>query len=85
MSDDMLLIWLVVGAVAGLIAGTIVKGRWGGLVGDNIVIGIIGAFAVGGLLTELGVSIGSGPISVIATAALGAVALLALSRMARAA
>jgi uncharacterized membrane protein YeaQ/YmgE (transglycosylase-associated protein family) len=75
---------LIVGAVAGWLAGMIVKGGGFGLVGD-IVIGIIGAVVGGWLLTTLGVTIGAGLISVIATATLGAVSLLAVLRMARAA
>ena len=82
MSNEMILIWLVVGAIAGWLAGTIVKGGGFGLLGD-IVIGIIGAFVGGWLLTQLGVSIGTGIVSVIATATIGAVALLALLRMVR--
>jgi uncharacterized membrane protein YeaQ/YmgE (transglycosylase-associated protein family) len=83
MSGEMILIWLIVGAVAGWLAGVIVKGGGFGLVGD-IVIGIIGAFVGSWLLLQLGVSIGAGLIGVIATATLGAVALLALLRLARA-
>lgn len=83
MSGELILIWLIVGAVAGWLAGMIVKGGGFGLVG-NIVIGIIGAFVGGWLFTVLGVTIGSGLISVILTATLGAVALLAVLRMARA-
>jgi len=82
MSTEMLLIWLVVGAVAGWLAGVIVKGGGFGLLGD-IVVGIIGAFVGGWLLMQLHVSIGTGLISVIATATIGAVALLALLRMVR--
>jgi uncharacterized membrane protein YeaQ/YmgE (transglycosylase-associated protein family) len=82
MSTEMLLIWLVVGAVAGWLAGMIVKGGGFGLLGD-IVVGIIGAFVGGWLLMQLGVSIGTGLISVIATATIGAVALLTLLRMVR--
>jgi uncharacterized membrane protein YeaQ/YmgE (transglycosylase-associated protein family) len=82
MSAETLLIWLIVGAVAGWLAGMIVKGGGFGLVGD-IVVGIIGAFIGGWLLTQLGVTIGTGLISVIATATIGAVALLALLRAAR--
>jgi uncharacterized membrane protein YeaQ/YmgE (transglycosylase-associated protein family) len=84
MSAELLLIWLLVGAVAGWLAGMIVKGGGFGLVGD-IIVGIIGAFVGGWLLTRLGVSIGTGVVSVIATATIGAVALLALLRVARAA
>ena len=83
MSAELILIWLIVGAVAGWLAGMIVRGGGFGLLGD-IVIGIIGAFVGGWLLMQLGVSIGSGLISVIATATIGAVALLALLRVARA-
>ena len=80
MSAEMLLTWLIVGAVAGLLAGVIVKGGGFGIVGD-IVIGIIGAFIGGWLLTQAGVTIGSGIVSVIATATLGAVALLAVLKI----
>ena len=82
MSLEMLLIWLLVGAVAGWLAGMILKGGGFGLLGD-IIIGIIGAFVGGWLLMQLGVSIGTGLISVIATATIGAVALLALLRVVR--
>jgi len=82
MSNEMLLIWLIVGAIAGWLAGTIVKGGGFGLLGD-IIVGIIGAFVGGWLLTRLGVSIGTGIVSVIATATIGAVALLAVLRMVR--
>ena len=84
MSANLLLVWLIVGAVAGWLAGMIMKGGGFGLVGD-IVVGIIGAVVGGWLLTALGVTIGTGLISVIAMATIGAVALLAVLRMARAA
>ena len=53
MSAEYIIIWLIIGAVAGLLAGIIVKGGGFGLVGD-IVIGIVGAFVGGALLTMLG-------------------------------
>jgi len=83
MSIELILIWLIVGAVAGWLAGMIVKGGGLGLVGD-IVVGIVGAFVGGWLLTTMGVSIGAGLISTIASATLGAVVLLFLLRIARA-
>ena len=82
MTPETILIWLVVGAIAGWLAGMIVRGGGFGLVGD-IIIGIIGAFVGGWLLTRLGVSVGTGIVNVIATATIGAVALLALLRVAR--
>lgn len=82
MSGEYILIWLIIGAVAGLLAGIIVKGGGFGLVGD-IIVGIVGAFVGGAILTMLHVSIAPGIVGVIATATLGAVALLALFRVAR--
>lgn len=67
-----LLIFIVIGAVAGWLAGILMKGRGFGLVG-NIIIGIIGAIA-GGLLFGLLGLIGS-----IVTAIAGAALLLFLA------
>lgn len=55
MSLESVIIWLIVGGVAGLLAGLIVKGFGFGLVG-NIVVGIVGAFLAGWLLPQTGVS-----------------------------
>ncbi|MBA2589111.1 MAG: GlsB/YeaQ/YmgE family stress response membrane protein [Alphaproteobacteria bacterium] len=75
-----LLIWLVIGAVAGWLAGTLVKGGGFGLVGD-IIVGIVGALIGGVLAGALHISIGSGIISSILTATVGAVLLILLVRM----
>jgi uncharacterized membrane protein YeaQ/YmgE (transglycosylase-associated protein family) len=75
-----LLIWLVIGAVAGWLAGTLVKGGGFGLVGD-IIVGIVGAFVGGFLAGALHISIGSGIVSSILTATVGAVLLILLVRM----
>jgi len=80
MSAETLVIWLLVGLVAGVLAGMIVKGGGFGVVGD-IVIGIIGAFIGGWLLPQLGISIGSGTVAAIATATIGAVVLLLILRL----
>ena len=82
MPVETLLIWLVVGAVAGWLAGMVVKGGGFGLVGD-IVVGIIGAFIGGWLLPRLGVSLGSGLVGIIAAATIGAIVLLLLLRLMR--
>jgi uncharacterized membrane protein YeaQ/YmgE (transglycosylase-associated protein family) len=82
MSGEYVVVWLIIGAAAGWLAGMIVKGGGFGLLGD-IVVGIVGAFVGGAILTVLGVSIGASLIGVIATATLGAVALLTLFRVAR--
>jgi uncharacterized membrane protein YeaQ/YmgE (transglycosylase-associated protein family) len=75
-----LLIWLVIGAIAGWLAGTLVKGGGFGLVGD-IIVGIVGAFVGGFLAGALHISIGSGIVSSILTATVGAVLLILLVRM----
>ncbi len=82
MSTETLIVWLVVGAIAGWLAGVIVKGYGFGLVG-NIVVGIIGAFVGGWLFSNLGVAVGGGIVSAIIGATLGAVVLLLLIRLIR--
>ena len=82
MSAETLVIWLIVGAVAGWLAGQIVKGSGFGLIGD-IIVGIVGAFVGGWLCATLGISIGGGLISTIATATVGAIALLLVLRVVR--
>jgi uncharacterized membrane protein YeaQ/YmgE (transglycosylase-associated protein family) len=82
MPAETLLIWLVVGAVAGWLAGVIVKGGGFGLLGD-IVIGIIGAFIGGWLLPKLGIHIATGLVGIIAAATVGAVVLLLVLRLVR--
>ena len=72
-----LISWLIIGAVAGWLAGLIVKGYGFGLVG-NIVIGIIGAVIAGWLLPMIGVVIGGGIIAAIIDAVIGAVILLVI-------
>jgi uncharacterized membrane protein YeaQ/YmgE (transglycosylase-associated protein family) len=77
-----ILIILVVGAVAGWLAGLIVRGAGFGLIGD-IIVGIVGAFIAGWLLPRLGVHIMSGMIGAIIDATIGAVILLLVIRLIR--
>jgi len=69
-----ILIFLAIGAVAGWLAGTIMKGGGSGLL-MNIVIGVIGAVLGGVLFGLLGIKTG-GLIGEIVTATVGAVLLL---------
>ena len=71
-----LLIFLLIGALAGWLAGLVMKGRGLGVLG-NIIVGVIGAFLGGWLLPMLGVSFG-GNIGLFVTAFIGAVILLAI-------
>jgi uncharacterized membrane protein YeaQ/YmgE (transglycosylase-associated protein family) len=77
MSGESLLVVLLVGLVAGWLAGLIVRG-WGfGLIG-NIGIGVIGALIGFWLLPKLGIRIGAGLGAAIAAATIGALILLVL-------
>lgn len=69
-----LLIFLAIGAVAGWLAGTLMKGGGFGLLG-NIIVGIIGAVIGGYVFGLLGISIG-GLVGSIVTATAGAALLL---------
>ena len=69
-----LVIFLAIGAVAGWLAGLIMKGGGLGLIG-NMVIGVVGAVIGGFLFSALGLS-ASGLIGSIITATVGAVVLL---------
>jgi uncharacterized membrane protein YeaQ/YmgE (transglycosylase-associated protein family) len=75
MTVEAILIILIIGAVAGWLAGQIVRGMGFGLIG-NIVVGIVGAFIAGWLLPRIGIVIGGGMIGSIINATIGAVVLL---------
>jgi uncharacterized membrane protein YeaQ/YmgE (transglycosylase-associated protein family) len=72
-----LLVFLLVGAIAGWLAGLIVRGFGFGLIG-NIVVGIIGALVAGYLFPRLGVGLPAGMIGEILSAAVGAVIVLVI-------
>ena len=74
---DSIIIMLIVGAIAGWLAGQIVRGFGFGLLW-NIVIGIVGAFIGVWLLTQLGFVPFSGFLGSIINAVIGAVVLLVI-------
>jgi uncharacterized membrane protein YeaQ/YmgE (transglycosylase-associated protein family) len=80
MDAQALIIWLIVGAIAGWLAGMVVKGGGYGLIGD-IIVGIIGALIAGWLLPQIGIVIGAGIIGAIINAFIGAVILLIILRL----
>jgi len=82
MPGESLLVLLVVGVIAGWLAGQIVQGAGMGLVGD-VVIGVAGAFVGGLLLPRLGIHLGVGIVSAIIDATIGAVLLLVIIRLAQ--
>ena len=73
---------LVIGAIAGWLAGLIVRGAGFGLIG-NIVIGIIGALVASWLLPQLGVSLGVGWVRDVINATIGAVIILVILSLIR--
>ena len=82
MQVEALLIMLLIGAVAGFLAGTIVKGYGFGVVG-NIVVGIVGALIAGLLLPRIGFFTGGDIIGQIISATIGAVVFLIMLRFVR--
>jgi uncharacterized membrane protein YeaQ/YmgE (transglycosylase-associated protein family) len=80
MGVEGIIIWLIVGAIAGWLAGMVVKGGGFGLIGD-IVVGIIGAVVAGWLLPRIGIVLGVGFIAAVIDAFIGAVILLIVLRL----
>ena len=68
---------LIVGLIAGWLAGKVTRGSGFGFIGD-IAIGIIGAFFGTWLLARFGIFIGGGLIAAIINATIGAIILLAI-------
>ena len=75
MSGESFLVIMLVGVIAGWLAGQIVRGTGFGLIGD-LLVGIIGAFIGGWLLPRVGIHIGVGLIAAIFNATVGAIVLL---------
>src|SRR6476620_2965050 len=81
MSGESLLVVLVVGLIAGWLAGQIVQDSGFGIVGD-LLIGIAGAF-IGSWLPQLGLHVGSGIVLAVINATIGALLLLLVIRLVR--
>lgn len=74
-------VWfIIVGLVAGWLAGVIMKGGGFGVIGD-IVVGIVGALIGGWLFSTMGVSAGGGLLGAIVVALIGAIILIFLLRL----
>jgi len=80
MSATALVWFLLIGLIAGWLAGKVMRGGGFGVVGDMIV-GVIGAFLGGWLFSVLGISAGGGLIGSIIVAFIGALVLLFLLRL----
>jgi uncharacterized membrane protein YeaQ/YmgE (transglycosylase-associated protein family) len=72
--------WIVVGLIAGWLAGQVMKGGGYGVLVD-IILGILGGFIGGWIFGKLGIWPGGGMIGSIIVAFVGAVILVAISRL----
>ena len=80
LSNESLLVIVVVGVIAGWLAGQVVRGGGFGLIGD-LIVGIVGAFVGDWLLPRLNIHLGAGMIALVVNATLGAIVLLAILRL----
>ncbi|MBZ9677373.1 GlsB/YeaQ/YmgE family stress response membrane protein [Mesorhizobium sp. ES1-1] len=80
MGVESLLVFIIIGAIAGWLAGLIVSGFGFGLIG-NIIVGIVGAFIAGLLFPRIGFSMGGGVLAAIVHATIGAIILLVLVKV----
>lgn len=78
---DGLLLFVLIGLIAGWLAGMLVKGGGFGILGD-IVVGILGAVIGGYVFRALGISAG-GLVGAILVATVGAVILIFILRLIR--
>ena len=79
MSAENILLWIVIGGIAGILADALVGGLRSGLIGA-IVVGILGAIIGGWLFGALGINVGTGIVAEIIKAVIGAALLLMLLR-----
>ncbi len=80
MGLESLIAILIVGALAGWLAGLIVRGSGMGVL-TNIVVGVLGAFVASAVLPMIGFAVGGGFLSAVLHATIGAVILLVLLRL----
>jgi uncharacterized membrane protein YeaQ/YmgE (transglycosylase-associated protein family) len=80
LSNESLLVIVLVGIVAGWLAGKIVDGGGFGLIGD-LIVGVIGAFFGDWLLPRLSIHLGVGIVPLIINAKMGAIVLLLIIRV----
>jgi len=80
LSNESLVAIVLVGIVAGWLAGLVMRGGGFGLIGD-LVIGLVGAFIGDSLLPRLHIHLGVGIVASIVNAFVGAVLLLLILRL----
>lgn len=82
MTLEQIVVWIVIGGLAGVLADAFVRGIALSLI-EAIVVGILGAFIGGWLFGVLGISIGTGFVSDVVVALVGAVVLLLVVKLLR--
>jgi uncharacterized membrane protein YeaQ/YmgE (transglycosylase-associated protein family) len=80
LSNQSLLVIVLVGIIAGWLAGRVMEGGGFGLIGD-LLVGLIGAFIGNWLLPQLGIHLGVGIVAAIMNAFIGAVVFLLVLRL----
>jgi uncharacterized membrane protein YeaQ/YmgE (transglycosylase-associated protein family) len=80
LSNQSLLVIILVGIIAGWLAGRVMEGGGFGLIGD-LLVGLIGAFVGDWLLPRLGIHLGTGVVAAIMNAFIGAVVFLLILRL----
>ncbi len=80
LSNQSLLVIILVGIIAGWLAGRVMEGGGFGLIGD-LIVGLLGAFIGDWLLPRLGIHLGVGVVAAIVNAFIGAVVLLLILRL----
>jgi uncharacterized membrane protein YeaQ/YmgE (transglycosylase-associated protein family) len=79
-SNESLLVILVVGLVAGWLAGQVMRGSGFGMIGD-LIVGLLGAFIGDWLLPRLNIHLGVGIVALVINAFIGAIVLLLILRL----
>ncbi len=80
LSNQSLLIIIIVGILAGWLAGRVMQGGGFGLIGD-LIVGLIGAFIGDWLMPRLGIHLGVGIVALVVNAFIGAIVFLFLLRL----
>ena len=80
LSNESLLVIILVGLIAGWLAGQVMRGAGFGLLGD-LIIGLLGAFIGDWLLPRLNIHLGAGIVALIINALIGAIVLLLILRL----
>jgi uncharacterized membrane protein YeaQ/YmgE (transglycosylase-associated protein family) len=80
LSNESLLVILVIGLVAGWLAGQVMRGSGFGLIGD-LIVGLLGAFIGDWLLPRLSIHLGVGIVALVINAFIGAIVLLLILRL----